>query len=89
MDNPTYEGWKSVHTSGTDYEANLVCERLRDSGIKAVILPLRDHVFNVTIGDLSRMYVMVSPEHEQQALDLLAQPPIDPQTLDDASQNQS
>ncbi|MBO6576552.1 MAG: hypothetical protein JJ896_13065 [Rhodothermales bacterium] len=61
------EGWVSVFNSGTDYEADLVRDRLDDSGIPAVVLTLRDHAFNLTHGSLSRVHVYV-PEDQVDAV---------------------
>ena len=61
------EGWVSVFRSGTDYEADLVRDRLDDSGIPAVVLTQRDHAFNLTHGDLAQVHVFV-PEGQVEAV---------------------
>ena len=48
-----YEGWIAVFSSGTDFEADLVRDRIDDAGIPAVVLTQRDHAFNLTVGDLA------------------------------------
>ena len=65
------EDWVSVFRTNTDYEADLVRDRLDDSGIPAVVLTQRDHAFNLTVGDLAAVHVMVPPEHAEDAVALL------------------
>mgnify|MGYP002760671831 FL=1 len=67
----SHEDWVSVFRTGTDYEADLVRDRLDDSGIPAVVLTQRDHAFNLTVGDLASVHVMVPPEQVEKAVSLL------------------
>ncbi|GIV60217.1 DUF2007 domain-containing protein [Rhodocaloribacter litoris] len=86
MSDRRYEGWVSVYMSGTDYEADLVRDRLDDAGIPAVVLTQRDHAFNLTmIEGLARVHVMVPPEHEAEARALLASEPISDEELEAAA----
>jgi hypothetical protein len=66
-----HEDWVSVFRTSTDYEADLVRDRLDDSSIPAVVLTQRDHAFNLTVGDLASVHVMVPPEQAEQAVSLL------------------
>jgi hypothetical protein len=75
----TPEDWVSVFRTGTDYEADLVRDRLDDSGIPAVVLTQRDHAFNLTVGDLAAVHVMVPPEHVDRATSLLEEPANTPE----------
>lgn len=68
-----YEGWVTVFSSGTDYEADLVRDRLDDSGLKAVVLTQRDHAFNLNVGDLTGVHVLVPPEEVEEARTILAE----------------
>ena len=72
-----HEEWVSVFRTGTDYEADLVRDRLDDSGIPAVVLTQRDHAFNLNVGDLASVHVMVPPDRADDAVELLEE------TLDD------
>lgn len=65
------EEWVSVFRTGTDYEADLVRDRLDDSGIPAVVLTKRDHAFNLNVGDLALVHVMVPPDRADEAVSLL------------------
>ncbi|WP_263788551.1 DUF2007 domain-containing protein [Salinibacter grassmerensis] len=67
----SHEEWASVFRTSTDYEADLVRDRLDDSGIPAVVLTQRDHAFNLTVGDLASVHVMVPPEQADKAVSLL------------------
>lgn len=68
-----HEDWVSVFRTSTDYEADLVRDRLDDSGIPAVVLTQRDHAFNLTVGDLASVHVMVPPQQAEEAVSLLEQ----------------
>ena len=79
------EGWVPVFKSNTDYEADLVRSRLDDSGIPAVVLTQRDHAFNLTVGDLAQVYVVVPPEREADAVAILAEKPLAGKELEEAA----
>lgn len=79
------EGWLPIFTSGTDYEADMVRDRLDDSGIPAVVYTQRDHAFNLNVGDLARTSVYVPPTHEAEARQILASAPISDTELDQAA----
>ncbi len=80
-----YQGWISVFTSGTDYEADLVRDRLDDAGISAVVMTKRDHAFNLTVGEFSRVHVMVPLDQEGQAREILGAPPFTDAELEAAA----
>ena len=84
-DPSTYEGWVSAYDSSTDYEADLVRDRLDEAGIPAVVLTQRDHAFNLNIGDLARVHVMVRPEQADAARDLIASQPFSDAELEQAA----
>ena len=63
----TYEGWVSVFECSTDFEADLVRDRLDEADVAAVVLTQRDHSFNLNVGDLAPVHVMVKPEQEAEA----------------------
>lgn len=79
-----YENWVSIFRTGTDYEADLVRDRLDDSGIPAVVLTQRDHAFNLTVGDLASVHVMVPPDRAEEAVSLLEQR-LDDDELEEAA----
>ncbi|MFB6248832.1 MAG: putative signal transducing protein [Salinibacter sp.] len=69
----TYEDWVSIFRTSTDYEADLVRDRLDDGGVPAVVLTQRDHAFNLNVGDLAAVHVMVPPDRADEAVELLEQ----------------
>lgn len=71
MSDGKYQNWVTIFTSGTDYEADLVRDRLDDRGIPAVVLTQRDHAFNLTVGDLAAVRVMVPPDEAERAVELI------------------
>ncbi|NNF56634.1 MAG: hypothetical protein HKN04_00190 [Rhodothermaceae bacterium] len=81
----TYEGWISVFNFGTDFEADLVRDRLDESGIPAVVLTQRDHAFNLNVGDMSPVHVMVPPDHVAAARDLIESAPLTDAELEEAA----
>lgn len=85
MSTNTYEGWVVVFNSGTDYEADLVRDRLDDAGVSAVVLTQRDHAFNLTMGDLAQVRVLVPPDQVAAANEVLDSLPFEDNELDDAA----
>ena len=77
----TEQTWKAIYTTTLDYDANLVCERLRASGIPAAVMNKRDHAYNLTLGDLARIKVMVPADRVDEARALLAQNTFSDQEL--------
>jgi len=75
------DGWVSVFSTATDYEAELVQSRLRDAGMEPVIHSNRDHAYNLNVGTMSTVNVMVAPDEEQQARELLASHPFSDEEL--------
>ncbi|MDA0378377.1 MAG: DUF2007 domain-containing protein [Bacteroidetes bacterium] len=75
------DGWIEVFQTGTDYEAELVRDRLDDAGIEAVIMTKKDRAFSLTHGAMSRIHVMVPAEREGDALDLLHSEPLSDEEL--------
>ena len=86
-DSRIYEDWISVFETGTDYEADLVRDRLDDSGLTAVVLTQRDHAFNLNVGDLAAVHVMVPPEDVDDARDLLDSESFSDEELNEAAMN--
>lgn len=80
-----YQDWVVVFQSGTDYEADIVRDRLDDSGISAVILTKRDHAFNLNVGDLADVNVLVPPDQVNDAVALLESKPFDDAELNEAA----
>lgn len=79
------EGWLAVFAAATDYEADMVRDRLDDAGIPAVVFTQRDHAFNLNVGDLARTAVYVPPDRAGEAQALLAGAPISDSELDEAA----
>ncbi len=81
----TYEGWISVFESSTDFEADLVRDRLGEADLDAVVLTQRDHSFNLNVGDLAPVHVMVKPSQEAEAREILAEAPLSDEELEAAA----
>ena len=81
----TFEGWVSVFECSTDFEADLVRDRLDEEGLAAVVFTQRDHSFNLNVGDLAAVHVMVRPEEEAAARALLLEPMISDAELEAAA----
>lgn len=84
-DPKTYEGWLAVFTTGTDFEADLVRDRLGESDIPAVVLTQRDHSFSLNVGDMSPVHVMIPPEHEEAARAIINAAPLTDSELEEAA----
>lgn len=81
-----HDSWVSVFKTGTDYEADIVRDRLDDSGISAVVLNKSDRSIKVQIGDLAKIDVMVPPEQEAAARAVLAAQPVTDEELNNAAE---
>ncbi len=77
--------WVSAFESGTDYEADMVRDRLDDSNIPALVFTQRDHTFNVNVGNLAPVYVMVPVERLEEALALIEREDLSASELEDAA----
>ena len=81
----TYEGWISVFECSTDFEADLVRDRLDEAGLAAVVLTQRDHAFNLNVGDLAPVHVMVQPGSEAEARAVLSEAALSDEELEEAA----
>ena len=83
----TYEGWISIFECSTDFEADLVRDRLDEAGVAAVVLTQRDHSFNLNVGDMAPVHVMVQPGSEAAARDVINEAPLSDEELEEAAMN--
>lgn len=89
MDNDprVYEDWIAIFTTSTDFEADLVRDRLDAAGIAAVVLTQRDHSFNLNVGDMSPVRVMIKPEDVDAARGVINEQPFSDAELTEAAMN--
>jgi hypothetical protein len=71
MDNQD-EAWEVVFKTNTDYEAEIVRDRLDDAGLPAIVDTKRDHAFFLTVGDLAQVMVRVPKTYADEARRILA-----------------
>ena len=81
----TYENWVVVFKTSTDYEGDIVRDRLDDAGVSAVVLTQRDHAFNLTVGDLAPVNVLVPPDQVDEARAVLESRPFSDAELNEAA----
>lgn len=81
VSNKVVDGWVTVFTSGTNYEAELVRDRLDDAGLDAVVLTHRDRSFGLNVGKMSTVRVLVAPEQVADATGILNSPPFSDEEL--------
>ena len=81
----TFEGWISVYECSTDFEADLVRDRLDEAGVAAVVLTQRDHNFNLNVGNLAPVHVMVRPDDEGAAREVIDEAPLTDAELEEAA----
>ncbi len=84
-DRSNIQGWVAVFAASTDYEADIVRDKLDDAGIPAVVYTQRDHAFNLNVGDLARTAVYVPPDKLAEAQQLLGRAPFTDAELDHAA----
>ncbi len=85
MSDKQVDGWMTIYSTSTDYEAELVKDRLVDAGVDAVILTHRDRAFSLNVGDMSVVRILVPPDQEETARGILDSPPISVTDLTDAA----
>ncbi len=81
MSGESYQGWRVIYVSGTDYEAEMVRDRLKGVAIPAVILNQRDHAFSLTHGYLAKVRVLVPDACFETATNLLETSPVTEEEL--------
>jgi hypothetical protein len=81
----TYEDWTIVFSSSTDYEADLVRDRLGSQDVEAVVLTHRDHAFNLNVGDLSGAHVLTPKNMVERARAILDEHPLTDAELEEAA----
>lgn len=72
VDIPVIEGWAQIYTTADTVEADLIRENLQADGFDAAVLSQKDRSFNVELGDLSPVRVLVPAYEYLGAIDLLA-----------------
>ena len=72
MSTPRDQDWVAVQEYGTDFEADILRDRLDDAGIPAVVFSQRDHAHSLNVGTISSVKVMVRWEDVEAAQALIA-----------------
>lgn len=68
---PVVEGWAQVYTTSDNFEAELIRENLHAEGIDSEVLSQKDRSFNVDLGELSPVRVLVPAYEYLPAMKLL------------------
>jgi hypothetical protein len=68
---PVIEGWAQIYTTSDRVEAGLIRENLQSEGLDAAVLDQKDSSFNVDMGDLSPVRVLVPAYDYLEALAVL------------------
>jgi hypothetical protein len=58
-DVPVIQGWAQIYTTSDTVEADLIRENLQSEGVDAEVLSQKDRSFNVDLGDLSPVRILV------------------------------
>lgn len=70
-DVPVIEGWAQVYTTSDTVEADLIRENLQSEGVEAAVLSQKDRMFNVELGELSPVRILVPAYEYLDAIRLL------------------
>lgn len=65
------ENWAQVYSTTTEFEAQLLCDNLRAEGLDAQIYSQKDRTFNVDLGELSIVRLLVPVWEYEQALHVI------------------
>lgn len=68
---PVIQGWAQIYTTSDTMEANLIRENLESEGIDATVFDQKDRSFNVDLGDLSPVRLLVPAYEWREAMSLL------------------
>jgi hypothetical protein len=68
---PVFEGWAQIYTTSDNIEADLIKENLTSEGLTAEVLSQKDRSFNVDMGDLSPVRILVPAYEYDEAKRLL------------------
>jgi hypothetical protein len=68
---PVIEGWAQVYTTSDAIEADLIRENLQSEGVEAAVLSQKDRSFNVELGELSPVRILVPAYEYLGAVDVL------------------
>ena len=79
------EKWVAAFKTGVDYEAELVSDRLKDSGIPAVVMNQREKSIGIAFTDQKLIRVMVPPDRAEEAKAILDQQPVSDEELEQAA----
>lgn len=60
---PVFQGWAQIYSTADSIEADLIKENLQSEGMSAAVLSQKDQTFNVDLGDLSPVRILV-PAYE-------------------------
>jgi hypothetical protein len=69
---PIIEGWAQVYTTSDTVEAHLIKENLQNEDLEAAVLSQKDRSFNVDLGDLSPVRILVPAFEYLDAMKVLA-----------------
>jgi hypothetical protein len=68
---PVFEGWAQVYSTSDTVEADLIKENLQSEGLDAAVLSQKDQSFNVDLGELSPVRILVPAYDYLGAMSLL------------------
>jgi hypothetical protein len=68
---PVIQGWAQIYTTSDTIEANLIRENLESEGIDAAVFDQKDRSFNVEVGDLSPVRLLVPAYEYREAMQVL------------------
>ncbi|MBR9990714.1 MAG: DUF2007 domain-containing protein [Gemmatimonadetes bacterium] len=70
---PVIEGWAQIYTTSDEMEADLIKGNLQSEGVDASVLSQKDRSFNVEMGELSPIRVLVPAYNYLEATRMLKQ----------------
>jgi hypothetical protein len=68
---PVIQGWAQIYSTSDTVEAGLIRENLESEGIDAAVFDQKDRSFNVDMGDLSPVRLLVPAFEYQEAMKVL------------------
>ncbi len=79
------DSWVPAFSTGVDYEAEIVSDRLKDAGIPALVMNQREKSIGIPFTDQKLIDVLVPPDRVDEARAVLEQQPISDEELERAA----
>ena len=83
------ENWPAAFETAVEFEATMVADRLKDTGIPAVVMKRQEKYISTAFSEQKLIQVLVQPDRLEEAREVLSQQPLTDEELEQAALNAS